>query len=156
MTPEQINAAITAELGIKPLDSHRFEGKDENRYFECMDCGETVIWSVHKGAKFKFPEGPCRNSKEDYCGDLNAMHEAESQLDTRDRLRKSGYADTLYQLSGHPLEGGNRWYLLHATPRQRAEAFLRTIGKWVESSSPLNCGSAAGGESQTHSGGEEK
>lgn len=64
-----------------------------------------------------------------YCTDLNAMHEAENTLETEDRM---AYTRKLYRDTGHPVEGGNSWYLAHATARQRAEAFLRTIGKWKE------------------------
>jgi len=53
-----------------------------------------------------------------YCNDLNAMHEAENAiLDT----------DLFYHYSLH-ISGP----LLRANARQRAEAFLRTLGKWEE------------------------
>lgn len=55
-----------------------------------------------------------------YCADLNAMHEAENILrgeewDTYVDL----LADTWIQVA-------------HATARQRAEAFLKTLGKWED------------------------
>jgi len=58
-----------------------------------------------------------------YAGCLNAMHEAEK---------------TLNRDSRYDLIGGYGLYLValehnvSATARQRAEAFLRTIGKWEE------------------------
>ena len=63
----------------------------------------------------------------DYCNDLNAMHEAEGTL------TKQQQEEYDYQLSEitAPITG-ERWSLLHANARQRAEAFLRTIGKWEE------------------------
>ena len=63
----------------------------------------------------------------DCCNDLNAMHEAEGTL------TKQQQEEYDYQLSEitAPITG-ERWSLLHANARQRAEAFLRTIGKWEE------------------------
>ena len=59
----------------------------------------------------------------DYLSDLNAMHEAEKVLNEKqDHIMN----DTLWDMC----EG--RKYLWHATASQRAEAFLRTIGKWKE------------------------
>lgn len=57
-----------------------------------------------------------------YCVDLNAMHEAEEHLRGNQFLR---YAEMLDDIIGSL--GGIR-----ATARQRAEAFLRTLGKWEE------------------------
>ena len=56
-------------------------------------------------------------------GCLNAMHEAEEWLMHEDLDSYGCYASNLYY--GH----GN---CIHATARQRAEAFLRTLGKWEE------------------------
>jgi hypothetical protein len=56
----------------------------------------------------------------DYCNDLNAMHEAEKVLTFKDW---EFYCDEL---------GGSFQGCAHATARQRAEAFLRTLGKWEE------------------------
>lgn len=70
----------------------------------------------------------------DYLNDLNAMHEAENTLSANDAVV---YAANLTR--GHDI-----WDVmpnddhftccygaLHATAAQRAEAFLRTLGKWV-------------------------
>jgi len=53
----------------------------------------------------------------DYCNDLNAMHEAEKVLDETQ-------AEDYEELLGE--------YGFHSTARQRAEAFLMTLGKWKE------------------------
>ena len=67
----------------------------------------------------------------DYLNDLNAMHDAEnflfpveiSDLYSPDLVKE--YASYLpHMCIGHP--GG----AMRATAAQRAEAFLRTIGKW--------------------------
>jgi len=64
----------------------------------------------------------------DYLNDLNAMHEAEKVL-TVDQLIDQ--AEWLGASSNEmPIKS---WaVLLRATAAQRAEAFLRTIGKWKE------------------------
>ena len=57
----------------------------------------------------------------DYCKDLNAMHEAEKTLSIASMYVME--VQLKYVLSA-------REFYFHATARQRAEAFLRTLGKW--------------------------
>lgn len=59
--------------------------------------------------------------------DLNAMHEAERVL-TGEQWDK--YTDFLCALTDPDWDGYRS--TAHATARQRAEAFLRTIGKWKD------------------------
>ena len=59
----------------------------------------------------------------DYLNDLNAMHDAEKVL-TNEQLEV--YCNIL-----HKPNHGVYW-AIHATASQRAEAFVRTIGKWKE------------------------
>ena len=74
----------------------------------------------------------------DYISDLNAMHEAEEVLDKKNLMME--FAN---QLVGIVCAArGFRWdnlttddhimLLAHATAAQRAEAFLKTIGKWED------------------------
>lgn len=69
-----------------------------------------------------------------YCTDLNAMHEAEKTLTIQQK--ENEYSDNLTQVVIYLKRGltiGLVEYLgIHATARQRAEAFLRTLGKWEE------------------------
>lgn len=75
----------------------------------------------------------------DYLNDLNAIHEAEKTLADMasddggaDQL---GYAETLADVLGAKWAANNAydiWLLTHATAAQRAEAFLKTIGKWED------------------------
>ena len=58
-----------------------------------------------------------------YLNDLNAMHELEGIL-TNEQIEV--YCSFLQK----PQWG--IWWGIHATASQRAEAFLRTIGKWEE------------------------
>ncbi len=58
----------------------------------------------------------------DWCNDLNAMHEVEDEL--------SGNQYMVYALMLDAVEGS--LFGIRATARQRAEAFLRVMGKWEE------------------------
>jgi len=60
----------------------------------------------------------------DYLNDLNAMHEAEKVLVS---LQWVSYLRRLQTLCYESVT-----WAIHATAAQRAEAFLRTIGKWEE------------------------
>jgi|19_taG_2_1085344.scaffolds.fasta_scaffold00262_18 hypothetical protein len=59
----------------------------------------------------------------DYTSDLNAMHEAEKVLDWGKMGRFTTILDSM-DTNSHGI---------HTTAAQRAEAFLKTIGKWEES-----------------------
>jgi hypothetical protein len=65
----------------------------------------------------------------DYLNDLNAMHEAEKVLSRGEHYYQTGgfgrYKTALAEVCDeqHPID---------ATAAQRAEAFLRTIGKWED------------------------
>jgi len=83
---------------------------------------EACGWTVDKrGLGWLSPNG-YYTQKPDYCTDLNAMHEAEKVHrmgsdwpEYLDYLEKVALSDVAY-----------------ATARHRAEAFLRTLGKWEE------------------------
>lgn len=106
MTDDQINAAIAESCGWKEVEPW-LNGR---RCFERKDdpCGYGIEYIPN------------------YCTDLNAMHEAEKVLTDeqcvfiRLHLRE--------RLENHPASR----YVWNATARQRAEAFLRTLGKWEE------------------------
>ena len=63
----------------------------------------------------------------DFCADLNAMHEAEKTLDEDCR---NGFRLELLNVTNSKYFGDFKH--IHATARERAEAFLRTVGKWEE------------------------
>ena len=74
------------------------------------------------------PDNPVGQTMPDYLVDLNAMHEAEKMLtehqwDEYERVLRLVCDGCSY------FEGAGK-ELLHATAAQRAEAFLRTVGKW--------------------------
>jgi hypothetical protein len=72
----------------------------------------------------------------DFCNDLNAMHEEIMSLEGL--IRDHSYRRALAKSVG--VIGFEDWEhslvcldkLTNATARQRAEAFLRTLGKWKE------------------------
>lgn len=91
-------------------------------------CGWTVR-RVGSGliGKPKSEQGPL-DELPDWANDLNALHEAEKMLPDEVRMN---YRFQLQRVVSRTYEE-NSW-LISATARQRAEAFLRTIGKWKES-----------------------
>lgn len=104
MTERQINEAIAIACGWR---------KEEDVWFWTHDGIDFTSWETL-----------------DYCGCLNAMHEAEMVL-TKDR---NSYLTTLAGLveTDHLRGLDADWPWVCATARQRAEAFLRTLGKWEE------------------------
>jgi hypothetical protein len=77
------------------------------------------------GPLYSSPEGWTCNCP-NFCGDLNAMHAAEGHLSRADRQFMGAVLVTV--LNRRP-EYVPAW---RATARERAEAFLRTVGKWEE------------------------
>lgn len=87
------------------------------------------------------PEGAIIGKKQslpDYLNDLNAMHEAENHLKMEEigDYENKIYGATSYRDSvrGEPAIFWSQHSLyrnLRATASQRAEALLRTIGKWL-------------------------
>ena len=84
-------------------------------------CG--IASKDHWGPLYKTEQGYARDCP-DYLNDLNTMHEAEKSLD--DVTQRGDYWDYLSSLTHEGFE------MCHATAAQRAEAFLRTVGKWEE------------------------
>lgn len=77
------------------------------------------------------------NGLPDYLNDLNAMHEAEKLFDDKSIDTKSLYWDYLALIAmPEPFPGDDTflrdYVMIRATAAQRAEAFLRTIGKWKD------------------------
>lgn len=82
---------------------------------------------LHKARDVGFPESFSTKRYPDYLHDLNAMHEAEGILSPADQMDFSYHLKEL----ACPITGED-WMAIHATAAQRAEAFLRTIGKWKD------------------------
>jgi hypothetical protein len=60
----------------------------------------------------------------DFCNDLNRMHEAEKTL-------KLGLRNT-YDAELGLIAKRDHCFIWETTARERAEAFIKTIGKWEE------------------------
>lgn len=85
-------------------------------------CGWTGINATHKSGKAPNADYVGSEFIPNYCTDLNAMHEAEEAL--------KGKQFGTYGIALNDIEG-SLWGI-RATARQRAEAFLRTLGKWED------------------------
>ena len=88
---------------------------------------------VQRADGFWFPAGKYYGSAgiPNYLNDLNAMHDAEKVLDPKGK--DCGYEYWLRTVCHIPeRESAKGRYFYRATASQRAEAFLRTIGKWKE------------------------
>lgn len=105
MTDEQINAAIAEACGW--TDVH-------------FSLAATDEWSTERRVVGIPPKHCTHDVAPNYCNDLNAMHQAEHTLTY---VQLCNYIDLLIEFSPEAAV---------ATARQRAEAFLRTLGKWEE------------------------
>jgi hypothetical protein len=111
MTNEQINEAIAEACG---WDLFPWEVSGEDGWNQ---------WVRSPSGELCFYEG----SIPDYCNDLNAMHEAWLSLSLEDKFGFDRQLQRVLLTS----EDGTYW-LTNATARQRAEAFLKTLGKWED------------------------
>ena len=85
---------------------------------------EACGWKTDKrGLGWLSPRGYYA-SEPDYLNDLNAMHEAEKTLTDK--------AHEEFRLNLYEVLGDDSRLIVSSTAAQRAEAFLRTIGKWKE------------------------
>ena len=104
MTTEQINIAIAEACGWTGIT------------LRAHDMGELPprLAGFHK-------EAGVHKFLPNYCNDLNAMHEAEKTLTLQQLVDMQ---NRLAQFEGV--------LPFHSTARQRAKAFLQTLGKWEE------------------------
>jgi hypothetical protein len=95
-------------------------------------CG--IVTSDQWGPLYKTAFGLVRVCP-DYLNDLNAMHEAEKLLNV---VQIAKYLGHLYSFTEAAKPESCPWTVVsarvaaHATAAQRAEAFLRTLGKWED------------------------
>jgi hypothetical protein len=111
MTNKKINIAIAEHCGWRIAERVSPEVKED----------ATACWIRPNGNEWQEENLP------DYC-DLNAMHEVEKVL-TNEQWHK--YDEELYIITGSSLlDEAQRKKRIHSTAPQKAEAFLKTIGKW--------------------------
>ena len=116
MTPEQQRIAIAQSCGYKDVATRMTEGTIR-----------VTTGFKHHTFDEEIP---------DYLNDLNAMHEAEKTLWEIDWNNRHVFNDNLANTLKGRTVNRNEWdaeTLLDSTAAQRAEAFIRTTGKWVES-----------------------
>lgn len=121
MNPDKQRAAIAEYCGWKDVRGHMGIPPENGRLFPYPEHHEED-WRLK----------PFRGIP-DYLNDLNAMHEAERQLLIEgdywgiycDRL-----LDIVVKTGGYGYTAADMY--VHATAKKRAEAFLKTIGKWEE------------------------
>jgi hypothetical protein len=94
-------------------------------------CGWTEIDGLSaRGLMGKPPEKLCPfDYLPNYCNDLNAMHEAEKFLSRGEHYQSGEFALYVKNLD---LVRCGRLHLIEATAAERAEAFLKTLGKWED------------------------
>lgn len=102
MTPEKQRIAIAETCGY--TDIH-----------EEIHAAFTYLWGWKDGKKDILP---------DYLNSLNAMREATVQVIHGNAFRRRRFYQTLDEITH------DQWDTIDATAAQRAEAFLKTIGKW--------------------------
>ena len=98
-------------------------------WIECHPATKTPHGFFEAYGRKKLPCGSRKDGRlPDYLNDLNAMHEAEKRLfDTHQSMGVSVYYHLLIDLCKK-----NPALAVQAPANIRAEAFLRTLGKWKE------------------------
>ena len=123
MKPLEQRLAIAEACNLSrlaPIEQRTRTGK--------KDPNGVVLWFMeeHHGGAATWAKVP------DFLNDLNACREMEEALSYDQRIL---YCDLLEKFDQANTERHAWFRITHATAPQRAEAFLKTIGKWK--SSPL-------------------
>lgn len=118
MSDEEIRITIAEACGVC-VPEWRFNGVGE----VCNKCGKLDYAFGHKQQHDPFP---------DYPKDLNAMHEAEKLINQYQKKSFFRHLHKSVNLESWNMSRENSFTMIHATARQRAEAFLRAIGKWKD------------------------
>lgn len=146
MTNDEINIAIAEACGISVCWPHKWirpkieyyhpdfgsgpQYRIEQGYWQCIECNQL------KG-NLVFDNSP---NVQDYCNDLNAMDKTALALPqhlrydyTRNlRLIVARECDKPEYRIPDEVQLIEDFWFYHATARQRAEAFLRTLRKWKD------------------------
>jgi hypothetical protein len=123
MSPEQQRIKIAEACGWKRKPKFDYTRLRPGT----VDAMERIeMWGTDNGHLIPFDKIP------DYLHSLDAMHEAEKGLLAKHLPHyAAGIRNVLeraiMQSESTPIAGVYEW---HATAAQRAEAFLRTLGKW--------------------------
>ena len=125
MNDEQINIAIAESMGWHPHPQQKESQKlwtfGSDRYGGSGDTLATLPSYVGR-------DGEWTRLLPDYCNDLNAMCEVTQTISASQQARFA--AELSRVVGGKDDYVDMRIYMIHATAAQRAEAYLKTIGKW--------------------------
>ncbi len=130
MTDQEINIKIAELCGYrKATDRDRTRGKYE--WVAVNPIGLEIGWSEDCEYHHCIPN---------YAADLNACHEFEETLDALTEWHgeehhanaEEAYMGALSQVCKGQNQWSDDWQVIHATARQRCEAFLRVHGRWEE------------------------
>ena len=117
MTEEEINVKIAEVCGWKKVQ---------------MSAAQTIWFHEEHPPACTDNDSP-NKCLPNFCQDLNAMHEAEGILPIEEWRN---YIDALEEVVKAHEHSSNmdiiNQRLFHATAAQRAEAFLKTLGLWIE------------------------
>jgi hypothetical protein len=83
-------------------------------------CGWKRVNTTHRSGKAPNADYVGAEFLPDYCNDLNVMHQVEKTLTVPEWYDYATYLNPMW----------TKEKLIHATAFQRAEAYLKTIGKW--------------------------
>lgn len=98
-----------------------------------ISIAEAGGWTIDERIPLKAKESVTGRWIPDYCNDLNAMHEAEKMLNDEQMAKYAFELDKAFPPDQQDMFAFSRAYcFVHATAKQRAEAFLRTLKKWEE------------------------
>lgn len=117
MSPEKQRIAIAEVCGLNPVTIPFVPNQIAERWFSPEAAHEWFKCYPSSGTVKIIP---------DYLSSLDAMHEAEKVLSLKQWW---DYCDNLIMIVDQGL--GNESHV-HANAAQRCEAFLKTIGKWIE------------------------
>ena len=113
MNPEQQRVAIAEACGWTARE-------DIENFWRAVDASGNMTHELWMSERNVWSAGI-----PNYLNDLNAMHEAEKTLTDK--------AHEEFRLNLYDVIGDDSRLIVSSTSTQRAEAFLRTIGKWEES-----------------------
>jgi hypothetical protein len=138
MTNEEINRAVAESVGFnwwaveKGGWYYRQGGAGYTNRIE--EAGRYTEANARKLLARGEPMSVRKIPHPDYCNDLNAMHEVVCKLpdgEPRDcYLRELQIVTQTWEKVDNDDDDDWLWHSANATARQRAEAYLRTIGKW--------------------------
>ena len=112
MTPEQQRIAIAEACGWTARE-------DIENFWRAVDASGNMTHELWMSERNVWSAGI-----PNYLNDLNAMHDAEKTLTDK--------AHEEFRLNLYDLIRDDSRLIVSSTASQRAEAFLRTIGKWEE------------------------